>query len=310
MKKIVFVPVLSIATMFWAVAQQQSKEEPSWAPKPKQASAWKPPMKLHTKFTDVVAKHQGHAEWREPIVRDDHFDVDYVQLKPGGKVSPRFKPDTRSWWIVRDGKVRYKIEGQDDVIAIKNSMVQVPFQTIYSMEVEGDKPAIFLEVNIAKAKTLYPKSTTPLPTPGVEWLPVILRRAPQPYGYNNKPHINLDELAKDVNYKGSRFVHDDRGVANIIYGKASNLPPYDPKRHGARGHYHPECAEFWLIMKGQIMYPVEGQGTTIANENDVVYVPPFTFHAPRFYGDGYSCRLAMNGYPNIAHLFDAPENPH
>jgi hypothetical protein len=62
-------------------------------------------------------------------------------------------------------------------------------------------------------------------------------------------------------------------------------------------------------MKGQIQYPMEYAGNIIANENDVVYAPPFTFHAPRFYGEGPSCRLAINGYPNIAHLFDAPETP-
>jgi hypothetical protein len=47
----------------------------------------------------------------------------------------------------------------------------------------------------------------------------------------------------------------------------------------------------------------------IASEGDVVYVPKYTFHAPRFYGEGPSCRLAMNGYPNIAHLSEA-EMPH
>ncbi|HYZ84965.1 MAG TPA: hypothetical protein VE621_11210 [Bryobacteraceae bacterium] len=318
MKKIVFSCVITLAALFYVATQSQAnaqqqkqKEEPSWAPKPKAATGWKAPMKPHTKFSEVVAKHKGKSEWREPIVRDDHFDVDYVQLPVGAQVSSRFKPDTRSWWVVRDGQVRFKIEGQDDVLAYKNSMVQVPAQTLYSMEVVGEKPAIFLEVNIAHAKTLYPKATTPPQTPGVEWLPVVLRRTPFPYGYSNKPHINLDELAKDPTYKGSRFVHDDRGVSNIIYGKASDLPAYDPKRPQARGHYHPECAEFWLIMKGQIMYPMEGiKEPIIASENDVVYAPPFTFHAPRFYGEGYSCRLAMNGYPNIAHLFDAPENPH
>jgi len=43
----------------------------------------------------------------------------------------------------------------------------------------------------------------------------------------------------------------------------------------------------------------------IAKEGDVVYVPPFRFHAPRFQGEAQSCRLAMNGYTNIAHLFDS-----
>ena len=59
-------------------------------------------------------------------------------------------------------------------------------------------------------------------------------------------------------------------------------------------------------MAGQIRYPIEGQGVIIASEGDVVYVPKFTFHAPRWYGQGPSCRLAMNGYPNIAHLFEPP----
>ena len=30
------------------------------------------------------------------------------------------------------------------------------------------------------------------------------------------------------------------------------------------------------------------------------------YSAPRWYGPDASCRLAMNGYPNIAHLFDPP----
>jgi mannose-6-phosphate isomerase-like protein (cupin superfamily) len=118
----------------------------------------------------------------------------------------------------------------------------------------------------------------------------------------------LYELAKNggPKYSGQRFVHDDRGVSNIIYGYEKNLPPYDPKN---RGHYHPESCEFWLIMAGEIMYPVEGQGTIIASEGDVVYVPKFTFHAPRFHGEGPSCRLAINGYTNIAHLYEAVK-PH
>jgi len=95
-------------------------------------------------------------------------------------------------------------------------------------------------------------------------------------------------------------------VANIIYGYNSKLPPLNVKD---RGHYHPECAEFWVILLGQIRYPVEGQGVIIASEGDVVYVPKFTFHAPRWWGEGPSCRLAMNGYPGIAHLREAVE-PH
>lgn len=278
-----------------------AQEEASWAPK-YEPGKYPPGHRPHTKLADLRAKYKGKADWRETIVNDDYFRAEYISMAPGTKVSRRFHPDTREWWVVVDGQIRFDIEGQDSFIANKGSMVQVPMQTIYSMEAIGDRPALRFEVNPASGKTLYPRDVKPPELPGATWIPVRLGRKPQPYDYNNKPHINLYELAKAPDYRGGRFVHDDRGVANIIYGSEKNLPPINPKD---KGHYHPECAEFWLIMMGKIRYPIEAVGTVIAEEGDVVYVPPFTFHAPRFYGDAPSCRLAMNGYPNIAHLREA-----
>jgi mannose-6-phosphate isomerase-like protein (cupin superfamily) len=284
-------------------------EQPSWAPKPVSVPQYVAPHKPHTKLADLRAKHKSQSDWREEIVSDDLLHADYIQSQPGSKVTPRFHPDTREWWVVVAGKIRFDIEGQDPVVATKGSMVQVPMQTVYSMETLGEEPAIRFEVNIARAKILYPGTAQPPHLPGFTFIPVTLNRKPAPYDRGNKPHINLYELAKQSsNYKGGRFVHDDRGVANIIYGYEKDLPPDNLK---SRGHYHPDSCEFWLIMTGQIQYRIEGQPKTIvADEGDVVYVPPFTFHAPRYHGAGPSCRLAMNGYPEIAHLFDAPENPH
>jgi quercetin dioxygenase-like cupin family protein len=294
---------VSAAALISLSYAQRTPEEPSWAPKP-DPTRYVPPNKPHTKLSEVKAKHAGLENWREEIVSDDLLHADYISAAPGSKVSKRFHSDTREWWIVMAGKIRFEIEGQDSFIATKGSMVQVPYQTIYAMETVGDEPSLRLEVNIANAQTLYPGGEKPPADLRINFIPVTLHRKPAPYDHGNKPHINLYELAKNggPKYSGQRFVHDDRGLSNIIYGYEKNLPPYDPKN---RGHYHPESCEFWLIMAGEIMYPVEGQGTIIASEGDVVYVPKFTFHAPRFHGEGPSCRLAINGYTNIAHLFEA-----
>ncbi|MGH9842746.1 MAG: cupin domain-containing protein [Blastocatellia bacterium] len=225
------------------------QESPSWAPKPKQPTKYVPPHKPHTKLADVKAKHSGHANWSEVVVDDDHIHAAYIQSAAGTKVSRRFHPDTREWWVVLDGQIRFEIEGQEPFVATKGSMVQVPMQTIYSLETAGDKPSLRFEVNIAKAKTLYPQEVKPPDTPGIEWIPVTLNRKPGPYDNGNRPHINLYELAKAPDYRGGRFVHDDRAVSNIIYGYEKDLPPLNPKD---RGHYHPECAEFWLVMAGRI----------------------------------------------------------
>jgi mannose-6-phosphate isomerase-like protein (cupin superfamily) len=297
--------VMGIAVFALAgIAQQRrgTPETPSWAPKPVEPTKYVAPHKPHTKLADLKAKNKGRADWKEVIVDDSHMRAEYISTAPGTKVSKRFHPDTREWWIVMDGQIRFEIEGQEPFVATKSSMVQVPMQTIYSMETVGDKPALRFEVNIAGAKTLYPQEVQPPKTPGLDWILVTLNRKPAPYDHGNQPHINLHELAKTPNYRGGRFVHDDRAVANIIYGHEKDLPALNPKD---RGHYHPECAEFWLIMAGQIRYPIENQGVIIADEGDVVYAPMFTFHAPRFHGPGPSCRLAMNGYTNISHLRDA-----
>jgi mannose-6-phosphate isomerase-like protein (cupin superfamily) len=282
------------------------EEETSWAPKPIEPSRWIPPNKPHTKLLDLKTKHQGEENWNEVVVDDDHLHAEYIQMAPNAVVRKRFHPDTREWWVVMQGQLRYEIEGQAPFVATKGSMVQVPMQTIYSMATVGNQPALRFEVNIAKAKTLYPKEVEPPTVPGIKWIPAKLNRTPGAYGRGNQPHINLYELYKTGTNDLRRFVEDDRAAANIIYGYEKDLPPLDPN---FRGHYHPECAEFWLIMVGQIRYPIENQGVIIADEGDVVYVPPFTFHAPRFFGPGPSCRLAMNGYPNIAHIRQA-EAPH
>ncbi len=275
------------------------------APKGK-AAQYVPPHKPHTKLADLKTKHEGQREWREVIVDDELLHSEYIQSAPGSRTPQALHPDTRTWWVVMDGQIRFTVEGEQPFVASKGSIVQVPMQTLFSFETIGDRPALRFETNIAGAKTLYPVSVKPPDIPGFHWEKVDFKRAPGVYGRQNKVHTTYAELAKKLEageLKGTqRIVEDDRGAANFIYGYEKNLPPLNPKE---RGHYHPESAEYWLIMSGQIRYPIEGVGVVIANEGDVVYVPKYTYHAPRWYGPGPSCRLAMNGYPNIAHLFEA-----
>jgi quercetin dioxygenase-like cupin family protein len=297
--------MVALAASAWAQGG-----ETVWAPK--RASKYTPPHKPHTKLADVRARHAGQSDWREVVVYDELLQAEYISSEPGSKTPRQFHPDTRTWWVVLDGQLRYEIEGQEPFVATKGSIVQAPMQTIFRMETLGDKPAIRFEVNIAKAKTLYPGDAEPPKMPGFDWIQVRLTRKPGAWTathpsnrneYANKPHVTFAELAALGEKKNGtyRVVDDDRGCANFIYGYEKNLPPLDPNN---RGHYHPEGSEFWVIMAGQIRYPIEGQDVVIASVGDVVYVPPFTWHAPRYYGPGPSCRLAMNGYPEIAHLFE------
>ena len=88
--------------------------------------------------------------------------------------------------------------------------------------------------------------------------------------------------------------------ANIIMGN------YQRPQPGNKGHFHEEGGEFWLICLGTIRYNIEGLAEFEAQEGDVVYVPRQTWHLASNGGkEGLrSCRLAMNGFPYQAHMFE------
>lgn len=276
-----------------------------YAPKGKPA-VYTGPHRPHTKLSELKAKHKGRKSWRELIVDDKHLRSEYLFLAPGQGHPKALHPDTRAWWVVMEGEVRFTFETQAPFVARRGSIVQVPYQTLFEYEVVGTAPALLFETNVAGAKTLYANRKDAPEMPGHEWMEVDVRaRVIGQWQRGNKPHTTYDELAAALEkgeLKGTlRIVEDDRGTANFIYGYNSKLPPLDEK---VRGHYHPEGAEYWLVMSGQIRYPIEKVGVVIAEAGDVVYVPAYTWHAPRWWGEGPSCRLAMNGFPYISHLFD------
>src|SRR5437867_8905147 len=144
----------SILTLAVLAAAVSLCAQELWAPKGAPAK-YVAPHKPHTKLSDLKAKHAGQQDWRELIVDDEHLRSEYIQMRPGAKTSRVLHPDTRTWWVVMEGEVRFDIEKSDPFVAARGSMVQAPMQTLFSYEVVGDHPALILETNIAGAKTLY-----------------------------------------------------------------------------------------------------------------------------------------------------------
>src|SRR5262249_30613026 len=161
-------------------------------------------------------------------------------MAPGTKTPRQFHPDTRAWWIVQDGQVRFNIEGQEPFVASKGYMVQVPYRNIFSMETVGDKPALFLAVNIADAKTMYPIDETPPSLPGFNFVKVRISGKGK-YEGGNKPYIDFTAVVAGSE-KQRRFIADDRAVANIIMGDPKTQRP---AADTDKGHFHEESPEFW-----------------------------------------------------------------
>jgi mannose-6-phosphate isomerase-like protein (cupin superfamily) len=272
----------------------------AWAPKPVKPTGWKAPNKPLWKLSDLLRDHKGQASWRQTVVSDNTLHADYIQMAPGEKTPRRLHPDTREWWVVQDGQIRFTIEGQEPFVASKGYLVQVPYRTVYSMETAGDRPSLRFEVNVAGSKTLYPADEKPPLLDGFTFVKTSLAGKGK-YDQGNKPFIDFNAVVAGTE-KQRRFIADDRAVSNILLGDASKQRPAGPDD---KGHFHSECAEFWFILLGKMEYKIEGIPTLIADQGDIVYAPIMTWHLPRFAGEGPACRLAMNGYQDIGHLFEA-----
>jgi quercetin dioxygenase-like cupin family protein len=290
--------VIAVLANSAALLAQQTPPRPVptavWAPKPVKTPAYKPGLHPWIKLADLKTRHKGQAAWHEVMVDDGRLTAEYVAEAPGTKLPQRFHPDTREWFAVVEGEVRVEIEGQEPFTATRGSLVNIPRQTLYSLETVGTAPSLRFTLNVSGAKTVFTRdAAAPPPPSGSAWVEARINRTPAAYDQFNAPHLNIHAAAAaNERYSGGRFVRDDKSEMLVIYGHEKNMPPLDPND---KGHFHAESAEMWLVFSGKIRYSFEGQQPFIASEGDVVYVPAGTWHATRFIGDN-ACRLSITEY--------------
>ena len=204
------------------VLAEGQREVLAWAPMPTEPSKWIAPNRPHWKVSEIVAKHKGEQNWSETVVSDTTLRAEYISMAPGAKAPRQFHPDTRAWWIVQDGQIRFTIDGQEPFVAKKGFLVQVPYRNVYSMETVGDAPSLRLEVNIGGATTMYPIDEKPPSLPGFDFVKVRIG-GKGAYDARNKPYVDFNAVVAGTE-PTRRFIADDRAVANIIRGKPQNWP--------------------------------------------------------------------------------------
>jgi mannose-6-phosphate isomerase-like protein (cupin superfamily) len=280
--------------------QAPQTESLVWAPVPSTPNAWIAPNRPHTKLADVLATHKGQASWRQPIVRDTLLGGDYVQMAPGTKTPRQFQPDNPIWWIVQSGEVRFTIEGQEPFVAGKGFLVQVPYRNVYQLEAVGSAPALLFEVRVTDSPTMYPADETPVPQPGMTFVKVRITGKAN-YSDTVRPFLDFHGTIASGKPVAGAFVSDARAFANVIRGMPQTDNPKD------KGHFHEVSAEFWFVLEGTINYKIGDLPIFDAVQGDVVFVPKQTWHRAHHGGQGYSTRLAMNGYPQLLHNYQLRE---
>jgi mannose-6-phosphate isomerase-like protein (cupin superfamily) len=276
-----------------------------------------PPNKPLTRLADLKKKHSGQANWKEMAVRDKELQAEYNSAAPGTKLSPRFHAGFSNVMVVFEGEMRWEIENQTPFVATRGSIVNIAPMTVYSYEVIGTKPAIWVDVNPTHVDTVY--QNEPPAVAGAVPTKISFNRQPAKYAEPNMPHWNLFESAKaHPEAPGGVRVRTDHFYANANYGFADPNDPLNPNRgnptgRGGRGaptpagpfdpkvpfgHLHADSAEWWIVMVGQISGRFE-TGEVIGSEGDILYAPPFLWHQMGNRGAGPSCRLTFGAYDPV-----------
>jgi quercetin dioxygenase-like cupin family protein len=290
-----------------------------------EGGVYKPPMRPLWKLSDLRQMHRGQDNWSQQIILDPEQDATYNSAKPGTQIAPRLHPDTPTVFVVVAGEMHFKVEGQQPLVATRGSIINIMKTTQFSYDVAGSQNALWVEVNPANYKTVYPADgPQPQPFAGGKIVKVSFPHRPEAYAAPNQLHWNIfdDGIAK-CGPLGPKVL-DDHIFVNPLLGYAN---PGDNKcgtgrgnvggggaqaafdAHSTFGHMHPGPAEWWIVQVGAIRGRFENAGEFHAVEGDVLYAAPMSWHemaaeAP----SGPSVRLAMGGY-NLINMFNTETPP-
>ena len=223
--------------------------------------------------------------------------------RPERRSPRRFHPDTREWFAVVEGEVRVEIEGQAPITATRGSLVNIPRQTMYSLETVGAVPSLRFVVNVAKAKTLFPQEAPP-----------PARRRHGLGAGDDQPDAGPLRRVQPAAPEHSRGGREEREVCGRAIrprrqvGDARALrsrEEHAAARSAGQGTLpRRERGVLARVFTGKIRYAFEGQEPFVASEGDVVYVPASTWHATRYIGPDPSCRLSITEYVGNALLLE------
>jgi len=316
-KRIIFGALLAVSCL--APLYSQGGGQTWWVNKTK-GGVYPAPMRPLWKLSELKAKYGGKNNWSEQIIKDPEQDATYNSAAPGTKFPRRLHPDTHNIFVVVAGEMHFTIEGQQPVVATRGSIVNILKGTIFSYEIAGTQNALWVDVSPNNYKTVYPSDDPPPPSiPGAEVVKVSFAHTPAAYTPPNQVQWNLFEAAARCEQAGAK-VNEDHLFASPLYGFADANDPLNTcggrgaggGGRGARGapagpfnpnsvfgHMHAGPAEWWIVQVGHIRGQFENTGEFLAEEGDVLYAAPMTWHQMGFEGSGPSCRLAMGGYQLI-----------
>jgi mannose-6-phosphate isomerase-like protein (cupin superfamily) len=264
---------------------------------PTEPSKWISPNRPHWKLAELLAKHKGEPNWTESVVNDATLRADYISMAPGAKTPRRLHPDTRAWWIVQDGQVRFTIDGQEPFVARRDSWSGAVPQHL--QHGDGRRHAV-ASAGGEHRRRHHDVSGRRKPTslPGFNFVKVRIGGKGS-CDTRNKPYVDFNAVAAGTD---PAPLHRRRSRRRQHHSRQATTAQAE-----RQGHFHLESSEFWFILEGQIRYRIGSLPVFLADQGDIVFVPKQTWHLASHGPTPMSTRLAMNGYQDLLHNWEPTE---
>ena len=244
---------------------------------------------------DEIARSGGAyaaATRSRVIVRDGRNRVAAISSAEGAPSDPHLHTDFHEWWVILGGEVRYQIGEYGPFVASFGDIVIAPCGFRHDVAPHRGEQCIRLVVG---------PETSNHDIKGIP--PARLIPAPYDLPPPNRVHTPLSYMIERNGLNKAwteEVVINGKDRANMIH----SLPG-----EANRAHWHPNCDEWWVVLRGALEWKVGARTPFVAGPGDIVFVEAGYAHEITTVGDESSIRLAVTTPDRIHHYLDDPEAP-
>ncbi len=248
------------------------------------------------KGADLTEVHRTGGEYGRltksvTLVKDGRNRVAAITSPEGSPSDPHLHHDFNEWWVILGGEVTYQVGQYEPFAAHFGDVVIAPCGFRHDVRPTKGSHCIRMvvgpETSNHDLKGIEPSRLVPLddlPPPN---------RVFTPLQYMTRRHGTYRAWSEQV-------LLDQRNRANMIHQMPGEKN---------RPHWHPNCDEWWVVLKGDLEWRVGERPPFQASKGDVVFVERGLSHAITTVGTESSVRLAVTT-PDIIHYYlDDPKAP-
>ena len=225
-----------------------------------------------------LLKALGPPPWTQLVIDDGRNRVGISASEPGQVVMAddlHIHPDFNELWIVLAGEIEFEIGQYPPVRASAGDIVMSPVGMVHMWTSVGDEPSLraFVSKLDSDHSMQRPRGPGRKPLPPETSPPNLI-------------HTRLADVAATQGPApwAREVILDTFNRVNLI-----GTTPGDQSVR----HTHPDTHQWWVVLKGELGWEIDGQEPVRASKGDLVFVPAGSAHSITTVGDEEALRYSV-----------------